>query len=119
MADADYDVWMPNFRGNFYSKKHVSLKTSDPRFWNFSFYEMAIYDYPACIDYVRYETGNDQVYIVPHSQGTLALIAMLAEVPEYNKYVAAASLLAPISYLSHSAPIYRALATVGSLLQVG
>lgn len=97
LADLDYDVFMPNSRGSYYSQEHVKFTTSDPQFWNFSFYDIAIHDYPAVIDYVRHETGNDKVFIIGHSQGTTTLMALLSEIPRYNQYVAAASLMAPVS----------------------
>lgn len=39
---------------------------------------------------------------VGHSQGTTGLMTLLSEKPEYNEYVAAASLLAPIAFLNNS-----------------
>lgn len=52
LADAGYDVWMGNARGNVYSQKHIRLKVDDPIFWDFSWHEMAIYDVPASIDFL-------------------------------------------------------------------
>ncbi|XP_055307113.1 lipase 3-like [Sitodiplosis mosellana] len=117
-ADNGYDVFLPNSRGTFYSKKHVSLSTSDSQFWNFSFYELAIYDYPAVIDYVRHETGNSKVFLVGHSQGTTTLMALLAELPEYNQYIAAASLMAPVGYLGNSGIILKASSRVSPMLKL-
>lgn len=71
MADAGYDVFLTNSRGNFYSRKHIYKNPDDPKsgFWNFSFYEMGIYDLPAVIDYVRKTTCSQKIYYIGHSQG--------------------------------------------------
>lgn len=34
--EAGFDVWMGNSRGNYYSKAHTKLKTTDSKFWSFS-----------------------------------------------------------------------------------
>ncbi|XP_055295162.1 lipase 1-like [Sitodiplosis mosellana] len=109
LADHGYDVWIPNSRGNFYSKRHEELETSNWQFWDFSWYQLAIHDYPAVIDYVRHETGNSKVFIVAHSQGSTTLMTLLSQLPEYNQYVAAVSLLAPVGYLGNSGTLLQAL----------
>lgn len=43
LADAGYDVWMPNNRGNFYSRENLFMDPNDPAsgFWNFSWDDIA------------------------------------------------------------------------------
>lgn len=104
LADAGYDVWLPNSRGNYYSRKHISKNPDIPSsdFWNFSWYELAVHDLPAVIDYVLKQTNNKKLYFVGYSQGTSTLLTLLAERPDYNDRIYAASLMANMAYVSLS-----------------
>ncbi|KAL5103202.1 Lysosomal acid lipase/cholesteryl ester hydrolase [Taenia crassiceps] len=77
LADAGFDVWLGNSRGSTYSQKHAHLKSSDTKFWAFSWDEMAEYDLPACIDFIINETKVDKVFYVGHSQGAQIALARL------------------------------------------
>lgn len=43
LADAGYDVWLPNNRGNFYSRKNLFMDPNDTAsgFWDFSWDDIA------------------------------------------------------------------------------
>ncbi|XP_018019990.1 lipase 3 [Hyalella azteca] len=70
LADAGYDVWLGNFRGNTYSRNHTSLNPdSNKSFWHFSRDEMSEYDVPAMIDHIITQTGHRQVIILGLSLG--------------------------------------------------
>lgn len=102
LADAGYDVWMGNYRGNTYSRRHVSL---DPDqgvdFWSFSWDEMGIIDLPTMIDFVLDNTGQENLYYVGFSMGTTTFLAMMSEKPEYNDKIRVATLMAPPAYMTH------------------
>ncbi|CAG8731769.1 5456_t:CDS:2, partial [Racocetra persica] len=51
LADAGYDVWFGNSRGNKYSMKHLKYDPSGRKFWNFSMDEFALYDLPDTINH--------------------------------------------------------------------
>ncbi|PNF27545.1 Lipase 3 [Cryptotermes secundus] len=100
LADAGFDVWLGNARGNTYSKKHLSLSTSDSKFWDFSWHEMGIYDLPAAIDYVLEQTSQPDLYYIGHSMGTTMFFVMTSTLTEYNSKIRLMTALAPIAYMA-------------------
>ncbi|XP_030762587.1 lipase 3-like [Sitophilus oryzae] len=108
LSDRGFDVWFFNARGSLHSRKHKSLSPDRNRkqFWNFSWHEIATIDLVDTVNYILRVTGKDGLFYVGHSQGTTILMVMLAEHPEMNQKVKAATLLAPSAYLQHtSSPI--------------
>ncbi|XP_047740223.1 lipase 3 [Hyalella azteca] len=102
LADAGYDVWMGNYRGNTYSRNHTTLDPDeDLSFWSFSWDEMGIIDLPAMIDYVLEFTGQPDLYYVGFSMGTTTYYAMLSEKPEYNSKLRVGINLGPAAYMEH------------------
>lgn len=73
-ADAGYDVWIGNARGNTYSRQHMTINPDDPKFWDFSWHEVGIYDLPATIDYILEHTNQTKISYVGHSQGVTAYV---------------------------------------------
>lgn len=84
MADAGLDVWLPNFRGNDYSRSHVSLDPDkDKKFWEFSVDEVIHFDLQAIFDFIISKTGMNKVSYVGHSMGGGSLLAACSEDRDY------------------------------------
>jgi pimeloyl-ACP methyl ester carboxylesterase len=98
LADAGYDVWMHNTRGNTFSTGHISLPTTDSAYWRFSSDEMALMDLPSVIAYMLKATSAKKVSIVTHSQGGSIALMALSSLPALNKKVGVLVLLAPVVY---------------------
>lgn len=115
LSDAGYDVWMPNIRGNKYSREHISLKTDSKAYWNFSWHDVAIHDVPAIIDYIRKVKGiGSKIAYIGHSMGTTILLAMLSSRPEYNDKLVVGVALAPVAFMSDVKGPINSLAPIAS-----
>ncbi|XP_053618103.1 gastric triacylglycerol lipase-like [Plodia interpunctella] len=102
-ADNCYDVWVPNNRGNRYSRNHTTLNPDkDAVFWNFAWDDMATKDLPAIIDYILDITGKEQLSFIGHSQGVSNLILLCAEQPKYNTKINVGFGLSTTAWLDHS-----------------
>lgn len=111
LADAGYDVWMGNFRGNSHSRNHLYLTPETKSFWDFSWHEMGLYDLPAMIDYVLAQTNKSQLHYIGHSQGTTSFFVMASMRSEYNQHIRTMNALSPIAFMSHlKSPIVRLMA---------
>jgi hypothetical protein len=49
LADAGFDVWLGNWRGNTYSMQNIHYNPSDAAFWDWTWDEMAKYDLPCTL----------------------------------------------------------------------
>lgn len=118
LADAGYDVWMTNIRGNKYSREHLTLKTNSKEYWDFSWHEVAEFDIPAVIDYIRRLKGADtRITYIGHSMGTTILFAMLTLRPEYNDVLNAGFALAPVAFMTDvQSPLKTFAALTSSVL---
>ncbi|XP_069364913.1 lipase 3-like [Maniola hyperantus] len=102
LSDAGYDVWLPNFRGNKYSRSHMTKVADSAEFWNFSWHEIGLFDIPAVIDYVRETTGESpQIHFFAYCMSGSALLALLSSSQRYNAILKSATLLAPLVYMDH------------------
>ncbi|KAG6459451.1 lipase 3 [Manduca sexta] len=130
LAEAGFDVWMGNARGNFYSRTHVRLNPDailNTNYWKFSWDEIGNIDLPTMIDYVLVKTNRQRLHYVGHSQGTTAFFVMNSLRPVYNDKIISMHALAPVAYMAHNrntlllfmAPMANDVEKISSLMGIG
>ena len=68
LADAGYDVWLANLRGNKYSRKHAHLDPESHAYWERIMpFVTGKYDIPAFMELVKLETGQTNLTVIAHS----------------------------------------------------
>eukprot|EP00927_Polykrikos_kofoidii_P009904 TRINITY_DN1415_c0_g1_i1.p1 TRINITY_DN1415_c0_g1~~TRINITY_DN1415_c0_g1_i1.p1 ORF type:complete len:441 (-),score=72.65 TRINITY_DN1415_c0_g1_i1:96-1343(-) len=111
LADAGFDVWLTNNRGNMFGTNHTILSTDSGAFWEFSWDEMALRDLPANVDYVLTTTGRSSLSYVGHSQGTIQAFAGFSQDAELSKKIDLFVALAPVAFVDNmKSPIFTILA---------
>lgn len=143
LADANFDVWIPNCRGNFYSRENLFMDPDDlaSGYWDFSWDDIAFEgirqffryvfvcisldfiswffpDFPVIFNYIRTVTRQPKFYVIAHSKGTSSILALLSSRPEFNSQMHAVSLMAPIGYLKNSVLLNATIDIVMKQFQV-
>ncbi|PIC27693.1 hypothetical protein B9Z55_019868 [Caenorhabditis nigoni] len=109
-ADAGFDVWLGNFRGNTYSRKHVTLNPDkDREFWNWSWDQISEYDLPAMIGKALEVSGAESLYYTGFSMGTLTMFAKLSVDPSFSRYIKKYFALAPVGTIKHARGVFSFL----------
>lgn len=117
LADAGYDVWLGNVRGNTYSRNHTTLNPSQSAFWAWSYDEMAQYDLPAMISYVMEVTKQNEIYYGAHSQGTIVGFAGFSTNQSLASHIKAFFALAPVARIGHIKGLLHELAYIAPELE--
>ncbi|KAI4893564.1 hypothetical protein NFI96_021362, partial [Prochilodus magdalenae] len=108
LADAGFDVWLGNSRGNTWSRKHVSLSPQQNQYWKFSRDEMAKKDLPAVINFITKTTKQEKIFYVGHSQGTTIAFMAFSTMPELASKIKMFFALAPVATVAFtSSPIAK------------
>lgn len=116
LADAGFDVWMGNSRGNTYARQHMKLDADSKLFWNFTYIEMALHDLPATVDYILHVTGKEKLAYVGHSQGTLMGFVGFSYYKALARKISVAVMMAPVAFVTHmSSPPLAYLASFSSI----
>jgi len=103
LADAGFDVWLGNSRGNKYGRSHVTLAPDSPRFWEWSWDEIALIDIPALLRYILSNRSDvSQVNYIGYSQGSTAALACFSSLPQVAAKVKILIALAPVTTLTRS-----------------
>jgi pimeloyl-ACP methyl ester carboxylesterase len=97
MANAGFDVWLGNNRGNALSWNHTFLNRWTTEYWEFTWQDMAAYDLPAMIGYTLNHTRYDKLVYIGHSEGTTQMFAELSDVPEFADKISLFIGLAPVA----------------------
>lgn len=94
-------MWLGNTRGSFWSHGHTTIPSSDRKYWDWTWDDIAEFDLPALLLHVAGVTLEPRVFFIGHSQGTLIALAGAMQNPIVAGHVAAAALLCPVAHFGH------------------
>lgn len=96
LAAQGYQVYLGNNRAA-YDMGHRRFSRYAPEFWDYNIRDLALYDLPAMVDYVRQRTGYEKIAFIGHSQGNATAFIALSRwfVPELGTKLSYFGALAP------------------------
>jgi len=118
-ADAGFDVWLGNARGNTYSKRHTQFTPKEREFWKFSWDEIAKYDIPAMVDLALWQSKQKQLYYAGHSQGSLVVFAKASEDQDFGKKIKKFFALGPVTTVGNVIGAARIFGKIHTIINAG
>jgi pimeloyl-ACP methyl ester carboxylesterase len=100
LADAGYDVWLGNVRGNTYARACLKHKPTEPAFWDFTFDDFIEDDLPSVISFILNTTKQSKLFYIGHSQGTMMGFGGYAD-PNLASKIRLFVALAPVAYVAN------------------
>ena len=123
LCEEGYKVYLPNMRGNQFSKSHLDYDHSlNSKYWDFSFDEMAQYDLPSIVDLIKKRDGVEKVDYMGHSQGTLIFFLAYMNNPDFmekniNRFIAVGT-VPNVNNAEHFLLILAVLSNIDSFIPV-
>lgn len=96
LATRGYDVWLLNNRGSRYSMLHARHQIDSDAFWNFTWLEMARYDFPESLHFIKSITEQETFVICAFSQGTAQVLAAMSQQPALVSSIRVLLLFSPV-----------------------
>ncbi len=118
LANAGYDIWLGNSRGNKHSRKHIKYNPDkEAAFWEFSMQHMADYDLPAVFRHV-FNATKQKMHYIGHSQGTIQMhIALSKRNTVVETYLDKYFGFGPVAYVSYQKSHIMTLIDKSGLLE--
>ncbi|XP_060803206.1 lipase 1-like [Amyelois transitella] len=114
LKNEGYDIWFGNYRGNRYSRRHMTLDPdANSTFWYFGPHEHGYHDLATSIDFVLNRTGVKQLSLIGYSEGTMIAYILAAERPEYNDKIKVFIAMAPICHVDKMIERHPVLVEIG------
>lgn len=110
LVDSGYDVFLGNCRGNKYSNTHASLESNTMEYYNFTFHEMGIHDFPATVNLILRETKKRQINFIGSSLGATMFFVGLSAFPGYASRIRFMGAISPQVFLTHTKTPIKILA---------
>ncbi|SHO75825.1 Similar to S.cerevisiae protein YEH2 (Steryl ester hydrolase) [Malassezia sympodialis ATCC 42132] len=99
-AQRGFQVYLGNNRAVF-DMGHRHFNRYDPKFWDFDVNDLAMYDFPAMVNYICEQTGYKKIAYIGHSQGNAIAFIALSKwgVPELGEKLSYFCALAPAVFI--------------------